>query len=253
MYKFIKHSFQLHFLLIAVAVLVFIYSSKWNPKRKPVSGTVFTVDQLRTKDGSSDSGLWIAILGRIYDVERGRKHYGPGGGYSFFAGRDATTAFITGDFEGEVTEDLDDVLKLPPRDIHAVWNWMKFYEKDYKFVGKLVGRYYDSDGEETEYLKTVRREVELEEQNRERLENEKQEFPPCNTEWSQEKGSTFWCSEKSGGVQRDWIGVPRKIFKPGQTDFNCVCVHDSKLDSPNLKEFDHCDSKSTKCTFQLEN
>ena len=36
--------------------------------------------------GEGSKGLYIAILGRVYDVETGRKHYGPGGGYSFFAG-----------------------------------------------------------------------------------------------------------------------------------------------------------------------
>lgn len=31
-------------------------------------------------------GLYLAILGQVFDVEKGRKHYGPDGGYRFFAG-----------------------------------------------------------------------------------------------------------------------------------------------------------------------
>ena len=38
---------------------------------------------------------------------------------------------------------------------------------------------------------------------------EKQMFPPCNVEWSQAEGSRLWCTKKSGGITRDWVGVPR--------------------------------------------
>lgn len=31
-------------------------------------------------------GLYVAILGQVFDVNKGRKHYGPGGGYHFFSG-----------------------------------------------------------------------------------------------------------------------------------------------------------------------
>lgn len=48
---------------------------------------VFTNKELSKFDGSKgSSGLYLALLGRVYDVEKGRKHYGPGGGYHFFAG-----------------------------------------------------------------------------------------------------------------------------------------------------------------------
>lgn len=263
MIQVLKHSGQVQFLIATIAVLVAFYSWKGtnnNPKsavQPPITISsdeekLFTAEQLALFDGSEEGrGIFIAILGRIYDVDRGRRHYGPGGSYNFFAGRDATTAFISGDFE-TVNEELDDVLRLPPRDILAVYNWQKFYDKDYTYVGKLIGRYYDADGEEKEYLRVVRDEVRKEEANNVRLEKEKQEFPPCNTKWSAEEGSTFWCSTKSGGIEREWTGVPRKIYKPGQTDFNCVCVEESKLADGNLKEFDDCDPKSTKCTFNLD-
>jgi hypothetical protein len=41
-------------------------------------------------------------------------------------------------------------------------------------------------------------------------------FPPCNTEWSSAKGLNVWCTNKSGGIDRDWVGVPRRYFKPGK-------------------------------------
>jgi Cytochrome b5-like Heme/Steroid binding domain len=40
----------------------------------------------------------FCIPRQVFDVTRGRKHYGPGGGYSFFAGRDGSAAFVSGAF-----------------------------------------------------------------------------------------------------------------------------------------------------------
>jgi len=50
--------------------------------------------------------VYIALNGTIYDVSAGRHVYGPGGSYSFFAGRDATRAFITGCFDTDLTPDI---------------------------------------------------------------------------------------------------------------------------------------------------
>ena len=55
---------------------------------------------------------------------------------------------------------------------------------------------------------------------------EKTMFPPCNVEWSQQEGSRFWCTVKSGGVHRQWVGVPRKLFYPGQTP-RCACIRNT--------------------------
>ncbi len=37
----------------------------------------------------------LSVRGRVYDVSKGKKHYGPGTGYNFFTGRDATRSFLT--------------------------------------------------------------------------------------------------------------------------------------------------------------
>lgn len=60
------------------------------PIQKPadVPLKIFTAKELAQYDGSAKSkGLYLAILGRVYDVSKGQKHYGPGGGYHFFAGK----------------------------------------------------------------------------------------------------------------------------------------------------------------------
>ena len=56
---------------------------------------LFTADELASSKGSS-SLLRLSILGSVFDVSKGRKHYGEGGGYAFFAGRDGSRAFVTG-------------------------------------------------------------------------------------------------------------------------------------------------------------
>lgn len=42
----------------------------------------------------------------MYDVSAGKSYYGKGGGYSFFSGKDATRAYITGCFDTHLTHDL---------------------------------------------------------------------------------------------------------------------------------------------------
>lgn len=47
-------------------------------------------------------------MGEVYDVTSNPRIYGPGGSYSFFSGRDASRAYITGCFDDPVqlTHDL---------------------------------------------------------------------------------------------------------------------------------------------------
>lgn len=58
-------------------------------KSKKSSGDkVFTVEELKQYDGKPGSkGLYLAFLGQVFDVKKGEKFYGPGGGYEFFAGQ----------------------------------------------------------------------------------------------------------------------------------------------------------------------
>ncbi|VBB33804.1 unnamed protein product [Acanthocheilonema viteae] len=113
---------------------------------------VLTKEQLSFFDGTRPSkGTYLAILGRIYDVQKGAKHYGPGGSYNFFAGRDATRAFISGDFTEKGL--IDDVEGFGDQDLLGIFDWIKFYEKDYDLVGYLQGTYYDASGKPTSRLK----------------------------------------------------------------------------------------------------
>ncbi|GAB0087871.1 Neuferricin homolog [Sergentomyia squamirostris] len=223
-----------------------------SPAKRESGEVLFTLDELSKYNGANGSkGLYIAIMGTVYDVEKGRKHYGPGGSYHFFAGRDATTSFITGEFE-QVTDELDDVLQLAPRDLLSVVQWKQFYDKEYKHVGKLIGRFYDSRGGKTKYYGYAEARIEEAREEQKSSERIKEEFPPCNTEWSAESGSTFWCTSKSGGKERNWVGVPRKYFEVGRSDYRCACVHPDRLNSANLKEFSGCDPTAERCVYKFE-
>ena len=44
----------------------------------------------------------------MFDVTEGRRIYGPGGYYSFFSGKDASRAYVTGCFQTHLTYDVRD-------------------------------------------------------------------------------------------------------------------------------------------------
>ena len=48
---------------------------------------VMTQEELSEFDGKMGNTLYLAMMGHIFDVSSGDKYYGPGGGYSFFAGK----------------------------------------------------------------------------------------------------------------------------------------------------------------------
>lgn len=138
---------------------------------------------------------WLAVVGKVFDVEKGAEHYyGPNGGYNFFTGRDGTKAFVTGQFDEEGL--TDDVEGLTPLQLGEIENWVKFYSDEYTYVGKLIGRYYNKDGSPTrEWYKYNKL---LGEQEKIKAEQKAQEtqFPGCNSQWTQEDGGKVYCSDK---------------------------------------------------------
>ena len=97
---------------------------------------LLSAEELGRHDGSKGSpGLYVALLGRVFDVGRKADVYGPGGGYAFFSGRDASRAFVTGEFEGAGL--TDDVAGLTPRQMLELETWLEFYQREYTPVGEL--------------------------------------------------------------------------------------------------------------------
>lgn len=116
----------------------------------------------------------MAVNGTVFDVSANKLTYGPGGSYHFFAGRDATRAYVTGCFLDDLTPDLrgveemfipvdndadgeeeEEVLSEEEKEARRVEemenakakirkqvaHWEGFYRKhkDYVEVGKVVG------------------------------------------------------------------------------------------------------------------
>ncbi|PNI37422.1 CYB5D2 isoform 2 [Pan troglodytes] len=165
----------------------------WGPR---AGFRLFIPEELsRYRGGPGDPGLYLALLGRVYDVSSGRRHYEPGSHYSGFAGRDASRAFVTGDCSEAGL--VDDVSDLSAAEMLTLHNWLSFYEKNYVCVGRVTGRFYGEDGLPTPALTQVEAAITRGlEANKLQLQ-EKQTFPPCNAEWSSARGSRLWCSQKS--------------------------------------------------------
>ena len=60
--------------------------------------------------------------------------------------------------------------------------------------GKLIGRYYDSNGEPTPYNYKIRKLIMEAKDSKEEINKQKLLYPPCNSEWSQDSGGRVWCS-----------------------------------------------------------
>ena len=58
-----------------------------------------------------------------------------------------------------------------------------------------------------------------------------------------------WLFIYSGGIQRDWVGYPRMLFKQGDSHPRCVCVHQKDLSNPHLKEYENCSPKAESCNL----
>ncbi|KAF3341482.1 neuferricin [Carex littledalei] len=221
----------------ALVALLYQYSLTRSPKPR-----LWTGDELALYNGT-DEGLPIllSILGSVFDVTKGKSHYGPGGGYHHFSGRDASRAFTSGNFTGDGLTDL--LQGLSSEQVNSVVNWRKFYTERYIYVGKLVGRYYDQEGNPTKYLKGVETKAKRGAQLLEKQKNLESKIPGCNSKWSQSEGGEVWCD----------VGYPRLMRRPGDIELTgqisqrCVCLKEEELTKPGLVEYKGCAYLSRSC------
>lgn len=208
----------------------------------PLPPRLFTVEELATYNGS-DPGLpvLLAILGSVFDVTKGRSHYGAGGGYNHFCGRDASRAFVSGNFTGDGLTDSLHGLSSP--EVKSVVEWRDFYFRTYIFVGKLVGRYYDREGYPTKYLQAAEAKAARGAQLQEKQKKEEAKIVGCNSKWSQDEGSEVWCDD----------GYPRLIQRPleialtGKMSKRCACFKEDELGQAGLEVYDGCDYFAKRC------
>lgn len=139
--------FQLTYILLGLFFgASYIITSTWTwgyklpnwRKYLPREELILSAAQLAEFDGSDPTKpIYLAVNGLVFDVTEGRSHYGPGGGYAFFSGKDAARAYITGCFQTHLTHDLRGLSEKQLKDLDS---WTKFYQdhSQYFYVGKVV-------------------------------------------------------------------------------------------------------------------
>ncbi|EDV95109.1 neuferricin homolog [Drosophila grimshawi] len=216
-------------------------------------GVLFTPAQLATYNGEKVGGdIYLALLGAVFDVSRGLKHYGPGCSYNYFAGRDASVSFVSGQFEHYDPETADDVLSLQPNNLIELDKWRQFYETEYKYVGRVIGRFYDETGKSTVYHQKYLALLEQAQLAKAQIDELRNRYPGCNIEWSEARGTRVWCTTTSGdGQLRDWTGYPRKLYNRDKKNFHCACVPEAELNDPIFKSYDNCAPLALECFYRV--
>jgi len=110
-----------------------------------MGGPVMLTDaELSAFDGTNPKKpIYVGLNGSIYDVSASAHTYGPGGSYSFFAGKDAARAFITGCFQEDITPDLRGVEEMyipidPPSEALTKGQLKIRREKDLRVARKRI-------------------------------------------------------------------------------------------------------------------
>ena len=211
---------------------------------------LWSKEELMEHDGHlNPNDVLLGFLGSVYNVTLGAQHYGPEAEYNVFAGRDASRAFVTGNFTHDLHDDIHDIEE---KMYSHVETWAAFYETTYPLVGRIDGRYYDSHGCATEELERVYRIFDKLAQDKANQSQENMNLPECNSEWNGDlKKGRVWCSDKSGGIEREWVGVPRILDVGDQK--RCVCLnlddHEAAERGKNLLTYPGCDPSEPECAF----
>mmetsp|Transcript_126872 Transcript_126872/g.283594 ORF Transcript_126872/g.283594 Transcript_126872/m.283594 type:complete len:322 (-) Transcript_126872:62-1027(-) len=162
---------------------------------------LWSAEELAVHDGRDQAKpLLLAVLGEVFDVGPGERHYGPQGGYSVFSGCDASRAFSGSELSGERrTSQVED---LGTDDLESIFSWRSFYRshEEYRFVGVLNGRHFDDRGRPTpELLRLEARHAA--ESDAERLREQlRQRFKSCNSrQVGGESHFEIWCDDDYHG------------------------------------------------------
>jgi len=136
-------------LLIAILVLVYkIFKGRTedddanaprpDPPLPKMKKQDMTLEELRKYDGiQGDGRVLCAINGRVFDVTKGKRFYGPGGPYSSFAGHDASRALAM--FQTDlVKEEYDDLSDLDNSQMESIREWDAQLAEKYDVVGRLL-------------------------------------------------------------------------------------------------------------------
>ncbi|URE09644.1 Cytochrome b5-like Heme/Steroid binding domain [Musa troglodytarum] len=126
------------------------------------------------------------------------------------------------------------------------------------FAGKLVGRYYDSQGNPTKYLKGVESKAKRGAQLLEKQKIEEAKIPSCNSKWSEQDGGEllYFINMVDPWSPISWSGVKLAIkiseetgdiALTGKISQRCACFKEEELGRPGLEVYKGCDYLSKSC------
>ncbi|XP_031463320.1 membrane-associated progesterone receptor component 2 [Phasianus colchicus] len=99
----------------------------------------FSLEQLREFDGTRNPRILLAVNGKVFDVTKGNKFYGPEGPYGIFAGRDASRGLATFCLDKDALKDeYDDLSDLNAVQMESVREWEMQFKEKYDYVGRLL-------------------------------------------------------------------------------------------------------------------
>jgi predicted heme/steroid binding protein len=114
---------------IVVLVSLYFRSSFKSPQHQ-YQKRLFSAEELALYNGTDETlPILLGILGSVFDVTKGKFHYGSGGGYNHFAGRDASRAFVSGNFTGDGL--TDSLQGLSSSEVKSIVDWRGFYSRTY--------------------------------------------------------------------------------------------------------------------------
>ncbi|CAH0369773.1 unnamed protein product [Pelagomonas calceolata] len=196
--------------LLAVPLLAIALSRRRGPR-------VFTKAEL-AQYVDIKHGLKVAICGQVFDVTKGAEFYAKGAGYGFFAGRDASLAFATGNFKTNLT---DNVSSLADAQLLDLQNWVNdTYHKKYVHEGVVAGYFYDAKGQPTEAHKDFDERVEKAREAAARQALDVEKYPDCASRRTQ--------TERSVSCKKGRVPIRRRT-ETGTERCACVLERDEGL------------------------
>lgn len=135
------------FLIAVITIIVYkIYNNQYKhdapfepePELPKMKKRDFTLEELKAYDGTGlDGRILVAVNGKVFDVTRGKRFYGPGGPYAAFGGRDASRGLATFSVTGG-SETYDDLSDLNSMEMDSVREWEMQFTDRYDYIGKLL-------------------------------------------------------------------------------------------------------------------
>eukprot|EP00879_Flechtneria_rotunda_P023355 GHRR01024705.1.p1 GENE.GHRR01024705.1~~GHRR01024705.1.p1 ORF type:complete len:146 (-),score=29.74 GHRR01024705.1:1158-1595(-) len=114
----------------------------------------------------------------------------------------------------------------------------------YPYVGKLIGRFYDSTGAATTEMNSVHERAKQGEAIKAARADEEARWPSCNSRWTENEGGVVWC---------DHDMHPRKLFvsmKGGKASWRCACF--KELGWSDVRKVGLILFRGTCCNKQLQ-